>query len=92
LLGFCWLALVDTVRISDRGMCTSTWRLAFVFLFSCHRLVRLGCCFCFACFLLLFCCFFLCFCYGIVTALQDCVVGPYARHDWVHLMPPWRLL
>ena len=50
--------------------------------------------------LLLFCLFFafvlfffvLCFCYGIVTALQDCVVGPYASYDWVHLMPPWRLL
>ena len=29
--------------------------------------------------LLLFCCcLVLCFCYGIVTAFQDCVAGPYA--------------
>ena len=49
--------------------CLVVWRVVFVLLVFC---------FCFAVF------WFCVFCYGIVTALQDCVAGPYASYDWVH--------
>ena len=80
---FCCFAVAWFLSICVGRYSTHIWpgdvhfnlTLGFCVFFSCHRLVRLGCCCCFACFLLLFCFF----CSVFLLRHCDCLTGLCSR-------------